>query len=40
MVIFLTGIAGVFVGMTLLYGVIKLNTLVTGMILKKGKDSE
>lgn len=38
MVIFLTGISGVFVGMALLYGAIKLNTLVTGWILKKEKD--
>lgn len=27
--IFLTGISGVFIGMTVLYGAIRLNTLVT-----------
>ena len=36
--IFVSGITGVFVGMALLYGAIKFNTLVTELILKKGKD--
>lgn len=40
MVIFMSGIAGVFVGMALLYGAIKLNTLVTERILKQGKDKD
>jgi len=35
--IFISGITGVFVGMAFLYGVIKLNTFVTEMILKKGR---
>ena len=30
--IFLTGITGVFIGMTVLYGAIKLNTWVTGRL--------
>ncbi len=34
MVVFVTGIAGVFVGMGFLYGAIKLNTLVAQWILK------
>ncbi|WP_269719589.1 hypothetical protein [Desulforapulum autotrophicum] len=33
MVIFVSGIAGVFVGMGLLYGAIKFNTFVTQWIL-------
>lgn len=36
--IFVSGIVGVFMGMALLYGAIKLNTLVTESILNKGKD--
>lgn len=38
MVVFVSGIAGVFAAMALLYGAIKLNTLVTEWILsKRGK---
>ena len=36
MVVFVSGIAGVFVGMGLLYGAIKLNTFVTELILRQG----
>ena len=37
MMVFASGVAGVFVGMALLYGAIKLNTLVTEWILIKGE---
>lgn len=36
--IFVSGIAGVFVGMALLYAAIKLNTLVTQWILRQRED--
>ncbi len=36
-IVFVSGITGVFVGMALLYGVIKLNTLVTEWILRRGE---
>ena len=37
MMVFVSGVVGVFVGMALLYGAIKLNTLVTEWILSKGE---
>ena len=37
MMIFVSGVAGVFAAMALLYGAIKLNTLVTEWILRKGE---
>lgn len=38
MIVFVSGVVGVFVGMALLYGAIKLNTLVTEWILRLGED--
>ncbi len=38
MMIFVSGVGGVFVGMAFLYGAIKLNTLVTEWILKRVED--
>ena len=37
MMVFVSGIVGVFAAMTLVYGAIKLNTLVTEWILSKGE---